>query len=140
MFGIDDAIANVAKLADTVVARIWPDATEIEKAKLSQLASEIQNEYNLVLGQLKINEVEAASSSMFVAGWRPAVGWVGVGTMAYAGIGVSLLTWIGAFFGMPPLPIIDPTASNAILTAMLGIGAARTVEKVQAVATKKVGK
>ncbi len=140
MFGIDDAIANVAKLADTVIARIWPDATEIEKAKLGKLVAEMQNEYNLVLGQLKINEVEAANSSMFVAGWRPAVGWIGAGTMFYSGIGVSLLTWIGAFFGMPPLPIVDPTASNAILTAMLGIGAARTVEKVQAVATKKVGK
>ncbi|UOF79331.1 holin [Caudoviricetes sp.] len=138
MFGIDDAVAAVSTLADTVVKRIWPDATLVEKARIDQVVAEMQNEYNMVLGQLKINEVEAAHPSMFVAGARPAVMWVGVATMFYSGIGVSLLTWIGSFFGVPPLPLIDPTASTNILYGMLGLGAARTVEKVKGVATSQI--
>ena len=55
MFGIDDAINAVAGLADTAIKRIWPDATEVEKAKAEQLAAELQAEYKLMLGQLKIN-------------------------------------------------------------------------------------
>ena len=138
MFGIDDAIAAVSTLADSAVKRIWPDATEIEKAKLSQVATEMQNEYNLVLGQLKINEVEASNPSFFVAGARPAAMWVGVISLAYSGIGVSILSWLATLFGLPVLPIIDPTAANNILIGLLGLGAARTVEKVKGVSTKGI--
>ena len=76
MFGIDDAITSVANLASTVVERIYPDATVVEKAKLDRIAAEISNEFNLVLGQLEINKVEASSSSIFIAGARPAAMWV----------------------------------------------------------------
>jgi hypothetical protein len=140
MFGIDDAIAAVSKLADDVVTRIWPDATEIEKAKINQVAAEMQAQTNLVLEQLKINEVEATSPHWFVAAWRPAVGWVGVLTLLYSGIGISLATYVGAFWGIPPLPMIDPTVATNILYGLLGIGGMRTAEKIKDVATKKIGK
>ena len=136
MFGIDDAIAAVSNLAKDVVDRIWPDATIIEKAKIDQVAAQMQIEYSSVLAQLKVNEVEAASPSVFVAGWRPAVGWVGAATLLYSGIGISLMSYIGAFWGIPPLPVIDPTVVTNILYGMLGLGAARTVEKVKGVARK----
>jgi hypothetical protein len=140
MFGIDDAIAAIGKLADDVVTRIWPDATEVEKAKIAQVASEMQAQTNLILEQLKINEVEAASPHWFVAAWRPAVGWVGVLTLLYSGIGISIATYIGAFWGIPPLPMIDPTVATNILYGLLGIGGMRTAEKIKDVATKKIGR
>jgi len=140
MFGIDDAISSVSTLATTVITRVWPDATEIEKAKLAQMASELQGEINITLAQLKINEVEAGSSSFFVAGWRPAVGWVGVASLLYSGVGISLLSWAGAFFGLPPLPIVDSSVATNILFGMLGIGGMRTYEKINGVETKKVSK
>lgn len=139
-FGIDDAIAAGSKLIDDVVTRIWPDATEIEKAKLAQVSSEIQNQYNVVLGQLAINQEEAKSSNWFVAGGRPAAIWVGVLSLAYSGIGISLMTWIAACFGLPPLPIVDPTTQTNLLYALLGIGGLRTIDKLKGVDTKKVGK
>jgi hypothetical protein len=140
MFGIDDAIAAVSKLADDAITRIWPDATESEKAKIAQVTAEMQAQTNLVLEQLKINEVESASPHWFVAAWRPAVGWVGVLTLLYSGIGISIATYVGAFWGIPPLPMIDPTVATNILYGLLGIGGMRTVEKVKDVATKKIGK
>jgi hypothetical protein len=140
MFGIDDAIAAVSRLADDAITRVWPDATESEKAKIAQVTAEMQAQTSLVLEQLKVNEVEAASPHWFVAAWRPAVGWVGVLTLLYSGIGISIATYIGAFWGIPPLPMIDPTVATNILYGLLGIGGMRTVEKVKDVATKKIAK
>ena len=140
MFGIDDAIAAVSKLADDAITRIWPDATESEKAKIAAVTAEMEAQTNLVLAQLRINEVEAASPHWFVAAWRPAIGWVGVLSLLYSGIGISLLTYIGAFWGIPPLPSIDPTVATNILYGLLGIGGMRTAEKIKDVATKRIGK
>lgn len=140
MFGIDDAISSVSNLASTVVTRIWPDATEIEKQKVLQATAEMQNECNIILSQLKINEVEAASPHWFVAAARPAAMWVGVLSLFYSGIGISILSWIGSFFGIPPLPFVDATAQTNLLYGLLGLGAARTVEKVKGVETKQLGR
>jgi hypothetical protein len=140
MFGIDDAIAAVSKLADDAITRIWPDATESEKAKIAAVTAEMEAQTNLVLAQLKINEIEAASPHWFVAAWRPAIGWVGVLSLLYSGIGISLLTYIGAFWGIPPLPLIDPTVATNILYGLLGIGGMRTAEKIKDVSTKRIGK
>jgi len=123
-------------LVKTGLDKFFPDANEELKGKLAQAAAEINNEYQVTIAQLKINEVEAASPSVFVAGWRPAVGWVGAATLLYSGIGISLMSYIGAFWGIPPLPVIDPTVVTNILYGMLGLGAARTVEKVKGVARK----
>jgi len=140
MFGIDDAITSVANLASTVVERIYPDATIVEKAKLDRIAAEISNEFNLVLGQLEINKVEAASSSFFVAGARPAAMWVGVLSLFYMGIGGSLLSWLAICFNLPPLPIINESTSTDILMGLLGLGGLRTFDKLKGVDTKIVGK
>jgi hypothetical protein len=140
MFGIDDAITAVSNLAKDVVDRIWPDATIVEKAKIEQVAKQMEIEYSSILAQLKINEVEAGSPHWFVAAARPAAMWVGVISLLYSGVGVALLNWGAVVFGLPMFPIIDPAAATNILMGLLGLGAARTVEKVQGVATKKIGK
>lgn len=138
MFGIDDAIAAVSTLADDVVKRVWPDATELEKAKLVQATQEMQNQYQLILGQLEINKVEAASASLFVSGWRPAVGWVCVAGMAYVAILEPLARFLAvvgfAYTGV--FPVIDTTITSQILFGILGLGAARTVEKIKGVSAK----
>lgn len=133
MFGIDDAIAQGAKLIDDVVARIWPDATEVEKTKLAQLSAQIQNEYNLVLQQLKIDETEAASGSMFVAGWRPFIGWVcGVG-LAYQYVLRPLLSGALLALGYPAMPALELESLVTLLLGMLGMGGLRTYEKSQGI-------
>lgn len=136
MFGIDDAIANGAKLIDDIVTRIWPDATEVEKAKLAQVTQQIQNEYSLVLQQLKINEAEAQNPHLFVAGGRPAVIWVGVASLTYTGLLQPLLGWVAACFGWPLPPVPTNEALNTLLFGLLGIGGMRTAEKLKGVATR----
>jgi len=135
MFGIDDAIAAVSGLADDIIKRVWPDATEIEKTKLAQAMQEMENQYKVVLGQLEINKVEAASPSLFVSGWRPFIGWgCGFG-LVYAStidpiarfIAMVVFHYIGAF------PVVDTTITLQVLLGMLGLGTMRMVEKVKGV-------
>jgi hypothetical protein len=124
-------------LASTVLNKFFPDANEEMRAKFAQAASEIQNEYNLQLSQLEINKVEAANNSLFVSGWRPAVGWVCVAGMAYISIveplakfaAVVLFSYSGVF------PIIDTTITMQVLFGLLGLVAARTTEKLKGVAS-----
>ena len=92
----------------------------------------------LARGQLEVNKVEAASKSMFVAGWRPFIGWVcGIGflsnfiiiPMANFGLALAEMSIV--------IPMIDTTQMMPVLMGMLGLGAMRTVEKVQKVSREK---
>jgi len=133
MFVIDDAIAAVSTLADSAIKRIWPDATEIEKAKLAQLSQDLQNEFNLIMGQLEINKIEATSSSVFVAGWRPAVGWVCGASLAYAGLIEPFSRFIAVVLAgyTGPFPTIDTDLTLQILGGLLGLAGLRTFDKLK---------
>lgn len=138
-FGIDDAIAAGSKLVDDIVVRIWPDATEIEKAKLAQAAQEIQNQYNVLLGQINVNEAEAQNPHLFVSGWRPYIGW-GLGTSIIMAANYWLFSWIAVCFGLPPVPVPDTGLASAVVTSLLGIAGLRTYDKYQGTDTKRIGK
>tara|TARA_R100000426_G_scaffold85427_1_gene65404 strand:- start:677 stop:1075 length:399 start_codon:yes stop_codon:yes gene_type:complete len=92
----------------------------------------------LAKGQLEVNKVEAASQSMFVAGWRPAVGWVCVLGMASNFIIIPM-----ANFGLAlaesgvTIPLIDTSTMMPVLMGMLGLGAMRSVEKLRGVSREK---
>jgi hypothetical protein len=140
MFGIDDAIAAGSNLISTIANKIAPDANLETQGKITAALTEMQSQYALILSQIEVNKVEAANPSVFVAGARPAAMWVGVASLFYSGIGISLLNWVAMIAGLPPLPAIDPTTANNILMGLLGIGGLRTAEKLKGVETKAVGK
>lgn len=82
--------------------------------------------------QTEINKVESSHRSVFVAGWRPFIGWVcGVG-FAYHYVLQPFMVFIAAYAGLelPALPEFDMTALQTVLMGMLGLGALRTAEKV----------
>ena len=138
MIGIDDAVAAGCTLVDTVVKRIWPDATEIEKDKLAQMTQELQSEWANQLQQIEVNKLEAASSSLFVAGWRPFVGWVGAAGLAYAAIIEPVFRFIATvIFSYTGLfPVLNTEITLQILMALLGIGSMRSFEKFKGVHDK----
>ncbi len=129
--GIVEAVGKVAD--DLFTSDKERLEAEIEMRKLDQAID---------LGQIEVNKVEAASSSTFVAGWRPALGWVGAAAMAYQFIlypfmvwGWSLMQakgWVPA--DLQPPPMLDTEALWVILSGMLGIAGMRSVEKVKGVA------
>lgn len=131
MFDVPAAITAVTTLADSAIKRIWPDATEVEKAKLAQLSQELQNQFSLVMGQLDINKIEAANSSIFVSGWRPAVGWVCGAALGYATliepmgrfVAVVMFRYSGSF------PVIDTELNLQVLFGLLGLAGMRSFDK-----------
>ena len=135
MIGIDDAVAAGCTLVDTVVKRIWPDATEIEKDKLAQMTQALQSEWANQLQQIDVNKIEAASSSLFVAGWRPFVGWVGAAALAYAALIEPMSRFIATvIFNYTGLfPILNTEITLQILMALLGFGGMRIFEKAKGV-------
>lgn len=127
-------------LIKTGLDKFFPDANEELRGKLTAAAAEINNDYQIQIGQLAINTEEAKSPHWFVAAGRPAAIWVGVLSLAYSGIGISLMTWVAVCFGLPPLPIIDVATQSNLLYALLGVGGLRTAEKIKGVHTTRVGK
>lgn len=127
-------------LIKTGLDKFFPDANEELRGKLNAAAAEINNDYQLQIGQISINQEEAKSPHWFVAAGRPAAIWVGVLSLAYSGIGVSLMTWVAVCFGLPPLPIVDVATQSNLLYALLGVGGLRTAEKLKGVQTTRVGR
>ena len=82
-------------------------------------------------GQLEVNKVEAAHKSLFVSGWRPAIGWICGFALMYSTILAPILDiWF-------TVPAVDSSLLTSVLTGMLGLGAMRTVEKIKSVARDK---
>lgn len=123
-------VGAVADLVNTAINKIWPDKTEQEKQQLAAAVMVVQ-------GQLDINKAEAAHPSIFVSGWRPAIGWVCGGACAWNWIGLPMAKAGLAIFGYTvALSPADIGEMMPILLGMLGLGGLRTVEKINGVAAK----
>ena len=84
----------------------------------------------LAKGQMEINKTEAAHKSLFVAGWRPAIGWIcGLG-MASNFLLIPIANFVLALTGSAiVIPLLDTGEMMPVLMGMLGLGAMRTYEK-----------
>lgn len=113
---------------------------EIELQKIGVEVAKI--DASLVTAQVEVNKVEAAHASLFVAGWRPAIGWIGAMAMAYQFLSYPLLVWVWAAMQakgwvpttLPVPPMLETDALWVILTGILGIGGMRSFEKTKGVA------
>lgn len=85
----------------------------------------------IVQGQLAINAKEAEHGSIFVAGWRPFIGWTCGFALAWSFILQPFLDWAIFAFGIDIAgsPKIELGPLLSILMGMLGLGGLRTYEK-----------
>ena len=131
--GIGAIAAGAGSLAKDIRSAITGEISPEAKAQIEQKAQEMEIEVARI--QTKINEIEAGSSKMFVAGWRPAVGWVCAFGLFYGTIGKPFLEFIASLFGYAgAFPPIDNSTLQTTLFGMLGLGAMRTVEKINSAA------
>ena len=93
----------------------------------------------LAKGQLEINKAEAAHKSLFVAGWRPFVGWTCGVALAWHFVGQPLAVFGIAVAGVdtPDLPVFEMESLLTVLLGMLGLGGLRTFEKTKSIAREK---
>ena len=134
MVGILELISPLSVLID----RIIPDKDAAARAKIELIKEENKNaiqQLNLFLQadvqQTDTNKVEAANDSLFVAGWRPFVGWVCGVSFAYHYIIQPAIAFVlAANHAIYIMPSFDTSELNTVLFGMLGIGSLRTLEKV----------
>lgn len=129
LIGIGSIVETVGKLAGQFVT------TDKERAEMALREKELDQRIDVA--QIDVNKVEAASASLFVAGWRPAIGWIGGAAMAYQFLAYPLLQWgwvmmqsrgwIPQEFTAPPVMASDQLW--VILSGILGIAGMRTYEK-----------
>lgn len=127
-------LGAVADLANGVINRIWPDASEADKNRMALALAQLNAEIETAKSQTAVNAAEADSSSPFVAGWRPAVGWICVAALGYQYVIYPLLLWGVAFY--PALAAPKPVISDVLmelLFGMLGLAGLRSFEKMRGV-------
>ena len=121
--GVGTTVESIGKTIDKFVET--PDekrAAETLMAKLQQNADQ---------WQVEVNKIEEGHRTIFVAGWRPFVGWVcGMGLCYYFILSpfVATISVLCGFEGTLPQIAIGPLIT--ILLAMLGMSATRTYEKI----------
>ena len=111
-----------------VLDRLYPDPDKRAAAELELVKLQRSGE----LAQLEVNRAEASSPSMFVAGWRPFVGWVCGAALAGQFVVSPVALWVSQIVGhpFPPPPTLDAVLWE-LLFGMLGMGTLRTVEKLK---------
>lgn len=128
---VTSPIGAVLDLGGKLIDRLWPDPATRDKAKLELLKLQQEGELQTIAGQLEINKLEAQSPSLFVSGWRPAVGWICAAGLGYQFLLRPLLTGVSALFGWPTgYPELDMGTLLTLLGGMLGLSVGRTVEKL----------
>ncbi len=106
----------------------------LEEGIQAEQAAEAQNQ----AAQLEINKIEAAHKSMFVAGWRPAIGWICAIGIFWSFLGQPFADTILDIAGSDILlPQIAEDRLWELVSAMLGLSGLRTFEKVKEVARNK---
>jgi len=108
-----------------------------QKAKLAHEIATMSERHmqEQIMGQLEINKAEAGHRSMFVAGWRPFLGWCLSFAMVWHFVLAPITMFIAGWAGVdvPPLPAFDMDSLMTVLLGMLGLGGLRTVEKIKKV-------
>ena len=131
--GIKEVAEGVTDLAIGLRSAITGETDPRKKAELEELllkADILQRK-----SQTTINRLEAGHISVFVAGWRPFIGWIcGLG-LAYNFIAHPLIVWgvqIAGVEGVTP-PALAIGELMPLLMALLGLGGLRTYEKLKGV-------
>ena len=126
-------IGPIFEFGKTLLDRFIPDPEKRREAEMEMFRMAADGELKQTLAQLEINAREAQSTSVFVAGWRPAFGWVGAIGFLYASVVQPGLFWYGKHRGWPDPPDINMDLLWVVITGMLGIGGLRTAEKFKGV-------
>jgi hypothetical protein len=136
-------LLNISSIIDSV-GKVAGDLITTDKEKMQLEIENRKLDQAIDIAQIQVNKEEAKSSSLFVSGWRPAVGWIGAAALAYQFLFYPLLGWAWKWLQamnyvpaeMSPPPLLDAEQLWVMLSGILGIAGMRTFEKQKGVASK----
>ena len=134
-------ISGLLAIGSTLIDRLIPDPSEQAKAKLELLKMEQQGDLAALAAQTNINLAEAQHKSVFVAGWRPFIGWTCGAGIAWTFVLQPFATYVIAAIGLdiPAVPVLDMGVLLTLILGMLGIGGMRSFDKLKGTDTPKIG-
>jgi hypothetical protein len=133
-------ISGLFSAAQSLISRFFPDPEKQAEAQRALLQMQqngelalLASETDLAKLQIQTNVEEAKSTNWFVAGWRPGIGWVCGAGLAYAALVEPFARFIAkVWFGYTgEFPVISTDLTLQILMGMLGLTAARSIEKIK---------
>ena len=127
-------LPSLLPVVGDVLDRFFPNKEEKEKAAREIEAKLAEHLAKIDIAQLEVNKQEAAHRSMFVAGWRPFVGWTCGLALFYTYVAQPIAMFVMAQTGdLVQLPHLDLSTMMPVLLGMLGLGGLRTYEKFKGV-------
>ena len=130
---IQALIPQIAPILGYVLDLFFPDKEKAAEAQRAIESALLENAAQINLAQIEVNKAEAQHRTIFVAGWRPFIGWVCGIALAWHFVGVPVtiffIAWAGA--EVPELPAFDMNSLMTVLMGMLGLGGLRTFEKMK---------
>lgn len=125
---------EIAQAVGGIVNKFLPDKSQEEKDALTRELAQMSFDQAVILSQTDTNKAEAANASVFVAGWRPFIGWVCGCAFAWTFVAGPMVSYLAKLLGATvDLPALDLSQLSPVLMGMLGLGAMRTVEKVSGI-------
>jgi len=123
-------VDSVGKIVDEL------HTSDEEKAQAKIKLKELEND--LQTKQMEINKVEAGHKSVFVAGWRPALGWIIVIILGYSYLFQPFIAMTLKIIGKDvELPNLNLDQIFPLILGMLGLGGLRSFEKSKGIARDK---
>jgi hypothetical protein len=117
-----------------IVDQFIPDKDAAAKAKAEMEMKLVEAANAANMAQLQTNIAEAQHKSVFVAGWRPAIGWLCAFGLGWQFVGNEMVKWVIAINHLNVVPPSISTEGLMELTfAMLGMAGLRTFEKMKGV-------
>ena len=141
-----DPVSAIFDAGKMIISRVWPDPAQqaeqlfkLEELKQKGDIAELSAHVQSLTGQLDINKQEASHASIFVAGWRPFVGWCCGFALLYASILEPFMRFIATMLDYDGgFPAIDTNITMQVLLGMLGLVSARSYEKKNGVDRKNL--
>ena len=128
--GIGAGIKGIGEGISSVIGKFVTDPTQKLQCELELQKALMTHEELLIKAQTDINLADAGSKDKFQSRWRPFIGWVCGLALAYnylvRPLLVGFIVWEGHSF-----PVLDMSTMMPVLLGLLGLAAARTVEKMK---------
>jgi hypothetical protein len=128
-------LPSLLSIVGDAIGRFLPEDKEARAKAERDIEAQLSAHLATIdLAQLEVSKQEAAHRSIFVAGWRPFIGWSCGSALAWTYIVQPVLSFILAQTGhLVPLPLLDMGQMMPVLMGLLGLGGLRTFEKFKKV-------